>query len=98
MARHLKRGPPEAGAVSAREAEEAGRPMRDVTLAALRRVYDVFAIYESVQVTDGDIILPLFAKPLAGLTSAELDYYASHAMTTVGGEEEFKYLLPRLLE
>lgn len=40
----------------------------------------------------------LMRKPLRQITAGEMDLYASHALTTVGDVDLFKYALPRLLE
>jgi hypothetical protein len=37
-------------------------------------------------------------KPLRGLSAGDLTPYSSHALTTVGDEDLFRYVLPRLLE
>ncbi len=40
----------------------------------------------------------LLSKPLRELTEADLGRYGAGAFLTVGGERDFRYLLPRILE
>jgi hypothetical protein len=73
--------------------------------AAIEAVYDAFSDVEKPSVVDGcpccmtaDEYKTLTAKPLRGLSSAELTQYASDVMLTMGSEDDYQYFLPRILE
>ncbi|MBF6176958.1 hypothetical protein [Nocardia otitidiscaviarum] len=73
--------------------------------AALRELYDVFARVPRPDVIDGcpHCVAPdegrrLLDEPIRSLTPEALARYAAKAMSTWGGVDDFRYLLPRLLE
>ena len=72
---------------------------------AISRLHEVFGSYAMPPVVDMSpyrdpekAIGAMKRKPLRELTAPDLDYYAAAALTTVGDEALFKYVLPRLLE
>lgn len=72
---------------------------------AVDELYRAHARYSRPAVIDycphcrtGDDVAGLLTVPLRGLGAADLDSYAVHLFGTIGGEEDFRYLLPRLLE
>ncbi|RAZ90409.1 hypothetical protein DPM33_12850 [Mesorhizobium hawassense] len=67
--------------------------------------YEAFASYRPPRWLDAPpyrdpaaILATLSSAPLRQLTSDQLGPYASWAMTTVGGEDDYKHFLPRILE
>ncbi len=73
--------------------------------AAVEHLYAVFACYrrpshlDASPTRDPDAILrELSSVPLRELPAASLGSYAGHAMTTVGGEGDYRHFLPRIIE
>ncbi|MDH5180112.1 MAG: hypothetical protein OEZ39_11475 [Gammaproteobacteria bacterium] len=71
----------------------------------LHNLYRVFAKYKRPESFDycpccmtEDEKLLLLSRPLQQLDAAELGSYAADVLYTVGGEADFKYFLPRMLE
>ncbi|HEV2505491.1 MAG TPA: hypothetical protein VGV39_20610 [Mesorhizobium sp.] len=70
---------------------------------ALDRCYEVFAFYPRPRVLDAsplrdqDILKPLVSLPLRQLDDEQIGPYAGHALTTVGGVDDYRYFLPRIL-
>lgn len=72
---------------------------------AIERLYLTFKPYEPGQhiegcpccVNESDQIL-ICSKPLRSLTAEDLNHYSYKALTTWGGENDFRYFLPRLFE
>ncbi|MHB8629516.1 MAG: hypothetical protein ACYDBJ_23760 [Aggregatilineales bacterium] len=72
---------------------------------AIEKLYDVFAVYPlnapvtgCPHCTTPEDYARLESKPLRELTDDDLRKYASKALTTWGGVEDFKHFLPRLFE
>jgi hypothetical protein len=72
---------------------------------AVQGLYDAFATYgfpeqlEASPVHEGkDFVRELSAVPLRRLSQDQLDPYAASAMTTVGGVDDYRHFLPRILE
>lgn len=73
--------------------------------AALDAVYAAFDRYPPPKVLEApshrkpkQLLARLIAKPLALLTAEDIGPYTGWAMTTVGGVEDYKHFLPRILE
>ncbi|MFT3882862.1 MAG: hypothetical protein QM703_24805 [Gemmatales bacterium] len=71
----------------------------------IEQLYDVFADVRKPHHIDAcpccatnSEINTLLSKKLRELTSAELGSYASNALSTVGGVDDYLYFLPRILE
>lgn len=72
---------------------------------ALDEVYATFGGYPAPKTLEAPdyrkpkrLLALLTAKPLALLTSDDIGPYTGWAMTTVGGVEDYKHFLPRILE
>lgn len=71
---------------------------------ALDRCYEVFAFYPRPRVLDasplrdGDLLQPLVSLPLRQLNDQQIGRYAGYALTTVGGLDDYRYFLPRILD
>ncbi len=73
---------------------------------AIERLYSVFSTYGPVQemefcpcgCTKSDAIDPLLHRTAISMDFSELADYSFSAMTTQGSVQNFKYLLPRLLQ
>lgn len=72
---------------------------------AIDRCYDAFAAYPEPLNLDASplrdpiqILKNLTSAPLGQLSGESIESYAGFAMTTVGGVEDYKHFLPRILE
>jgi len=72
---------------------------------AIDRCYDAFAAYPEPLELDASplrdpiqILRDLSSAPLRQLSGESIESYAGFAMTTVGGVEDYKHFLPRILE
>lgn len=77
----------------------------DATEAALRQVYDIFSIMRKPDLIDGcpcciteSEACGLLTLPLRKLTPDQLSDYASKVLLTIGSRDDFRYMLPRLLD
>lgn len=80
------------------------RPFPEVQ-AALDRCFDVFSLYplpkswDFSPYKDGDTMLrELSSAPLRELAGEQIGPYAGSAVLTVGGVDDYKHFLPRILE
>lgn len=72
---------------------------------ALEQLYQAFAPYQRPEHIDTcaccrgpHSLKPLYARPLRSLTPEHLHLYTFRAITTMGGIDDFKHFLPRILE
>ncbi|CAM5497638.1 hypothetical protein MAUB1S_08325 [Mycolicibacterium aubagnense] len=71
---------------------------------ALDRCYEVFAFYPRPRalgaspLRDQDLLKLLVSSPLRQLGDEQIGPYAAYALTTVGGADDYRYFLPRILE
>jgi hypothetical protein len=81
------------------------RQVADKVRRAIEDCYAAFARYgfpnrleTSPMYGEKDIFVELSAVPLRRLPQDQLGHYAATAMTTIGGVDEYKHFLPRILE
>ena len=79
--------------------------MKQNLAEAIEQLYAVFAecpkppgIDACPCCLDEEEVQGLLSKPLRSLTAQELSSYAASVFLTVGGEDDFRYFLPRILE
>ena len=70
---------------------------------AVERCDEVFAVSPRPRVLDAsplrdrDLLKPLLSLPLRELSDEQIGPYAGYAVTTVGGVDDYRYFLPRIL-
>jgi hypothetical protein len=77
----------------------------DTITATIDRLYEAFSTTQRPRRIDGcpccvssDELCALVDAPLRALTSEQLSSYASSVLLTAGSEQDFRYLVPRILE